>query len=113
MLSIRDFFIYLFIMAGVTYLIRALPLVIFKGKITNRFVQILNGKPCGFHSRTYNSLCACIQGKKPYHSCGICLPCKLLRDTYLSAYLNVGAGVLDSTPAKYVAYVLYCYLDIL
>lgn len=39
MLSIRDFFIYLFIMAGVTYLIRALPLVIFKGKITNRFVQ--------------------------------------------------------------------------
>ena len=39
MMSIRDFFIYLFIMAGVTYLIRALPLVIFKGKITNRFVQ--------------------------------------------------------------------------
>lgn len=39
MLSIRDFFIYLFIMAGVTYLIRALPLVIFKGKITNSFVQ--------------------------------------------------------------------------
>lgn len=70
---------------------------------------ILNGKPCGFHSRTYNSLCACIQGKKPYHSCGICLPCKLLRDTYLSAYLNVGAGVLDSPPAKDVAYVLYCY----
>ena len=114
MLSIRDFFIYLFIMAGVTYLIRALPLVIFKGKITNRFVQsflyyvpyavlgamtvhtFLNGEPCGFHSRTYNSLRACIQGKKPYYSCGICLPCKLLRDTYLSAYLNVGAGVLDS-----------------
>lgn len=39
MLSIRDFFIYLFIMAGVTYLIRALPFVIFKGKITNRFAQ--------------------------------------------------------------------------
>lgn len=31
---IRDFFIYLFIMAGVTYLIRVLPFVIFKGKIT-------------------------------------------------------------------------------
>mgnify|MGYP000646460978 CR=1 FL=1 len=31
----------------------------------------------------------------------------------VSAYLNVGAGVLDSTLAKYVAYVLYCYLDIL
>ena len=128
MLSIRDFFIYLFIMAGVTYLIRALPLVIFKGKITKLSLlcaiccawsndvpvhTILNGKPCGFHSRTYNSLRACIQGKKPYHSCGICLPCKLLRDTYLSAYLNVGAGVLDSPPAKDVAYVLYCYLDIL
>lgn len=110
MLSIRDFFIYLFIMAGVTYLIRALPLVIFKGKITNRFVQSFlyyvpyavlgamtfpsilfsNGEPCGFHSRTYNSLRACIQGKKPYYSCGICLPCKFLRDTYLSAYLKYG-----------------------
>ena len=133
MLSIRDFFIYLFIMAGVTYLIRALPFVIFKGRITNRFVQSFlyyvpyavlgamtfpsilfsTGKPCGFHSRTYNSLRACIQGEKPYRSCGVCLPCKLLRDTYLSAYLNVGAGVLDSPPAKDVAYVLYYYLDIL
>lgn len=83
MLSIRDFFIYLFIMAGVTYLIRALPLVIFKGKITKQICAklsllcaircawsndfpvhtFLNGKPCGFHSRTYNSLRACIQGK--------------------------------------------------
>ena len=36
---LRDFFIYLFIMAGVTYLIRVLPFVIFKGKITNRFVK--------------------------------------------------------------------------
>ena len=35
----RDFFIYLFIMAGVTYLIRVLPFVIFKGKITNTFVK--------------------------------------------------------------------------
>lgn len=35
----RDFFIYLFIMAGVTYLIRVLPLVIFKGKITNTFIK--------------------------------------------------------------------------
>ena len=38
-MSLRDFFIYLFIMAGVTYLIRVLPFVIFKGKITNRFVK--------------------------------------------------------------------------
>lgn len=38
-ISIRDFFIYLVIMSVVTYLIRALPFVIFKGKITNRFVQ--------------------------------------------------------------------------
>lgn len=36
---IRDFFIYLFIMAGVTYLIRVLPFVIFKGKITNTFIK--------------------------------------------------------------------------
>lgn len=36
---LKDFFIYLFIMAGVTYLIRVLPFVIFKGKITNRFVK--------------------------------------------------------------------------
>lgn len=36
---VRDFFIYLFIMAGVTYLIRVLPFVIFKGKITNKFIK--------------------------------------------------------------------------
>lgn len=35
----KDFFIYLFIMAGVTYLIRVLPFVIFKGKITNKFIK--------------------------------------------------------------------------
>ena len=39
MITVRDFFIYLLIMAGVTYLIRALPFVIFKGKINNRFIQ--------------------------------------------------------------------------
>lgn len=38
---IRDFFIYLFIMAGVTYLIRVLPFVIFKGKITNHIYKEL------------------------------------------------------------------------
>lgn len=38
-MNIRDFFIYLFIMAGVTYLIRVLPFVIFKGKITNTFIK--------------------------------------------------------------------------
>lgn len=35
----KDFFIYLFIMAGITYLIRVLPFVIFKKKITSRFVR--------------------------------------------------------------------------
>lgn len=35
----KDFFIYLFIMAGVTYLIRVLPFVIFKKKITNKFIK--------------------------------------------------------------------------
>lgn len=38
-MNIRDFFIYLFIMAGVTYLIRVIPFVIFKGKITNTFIK--------------------------------------------------------------------------
>lgn len=32
-------FLYIFVMAGVTYLIRMLPLVIFKKKITNRFIR--------------------------------------------------------------------------
>lgn len=39
MLSVRNFFIYVLIMSAVTYLIRALPFVIFKGKITNKFIQ--------------------------------------------------------------------------
>ncbi|MEE0930151.1 MAG: AzlD domain-containing protein [Acutalibacteraceae bacterium] len=38
-MNIKDFFIYLFIMAGVTYLIRTIPFVIFKGKITNTFIK--------------------------------------------------------------------------
>lgn len=38
-MNITEFFIYLFIMAGVTYLIRAIPFVIFKGKITNTFIK--------------------------------------------------------------------------
>ena len=33
-----QFFIYLAVTAGVTYLVRALPLVLVKGKIKNRFV---------------------------------------------------------------------------
>ena len=33
-----SFYIYLLVMAGVTYLIRMLPLVLAKKKITNRFV---------------------------------------------------------------------------
>lgn len=36
---VGDFFGYLFIMAGVTYLIRVLPLVIFRGKLTNTFIK--------------------------------------------------------------------------
>lgn len=38
-LAVKDFFVYLFIMAGVTYLIRVLPFVIFKGKIKNTFIK--------------------------------------------------------------------------
>lgn len=39
MKNIALFFIYLAIMAGVTYLVRMLPLVLCKKKIQNRFVQ--------------------------------------------------------------------------
>ena len=34
----NNFWIYLLVTAGVTYLVRALPLVLVKGKITNRFL---------------------------------------------------------------------------
>ena len=38
-MSIRPlFFVYLLVMAGVTYLVRMLPLVLIKRKITNRFL---------------------------------------------------------------------------
>ncbi len=32
------FFLYLFVMAGVTYLVRMIPLTLIKGKIKNRFI---------------------------------------------------------------------------
>ena len=35
----HNYWIYLFIMFAVTYLVRVLPLVVFKKKITNRFVR--------------------------------------------------------------------------
>lgn len=35
----QTFFLYLFVMAGVTYLIRAIPLVLCKQELTNRFVR--------------------------------------------------------------------------
>ena len=105
MLSIRDFFIYLFIMAGVTYLIRALPLVIFKGKITNRFVQsFLYYVPYAeLGAMTFPSILFST-GNLAASIAGLITACVLA---------NVWAGVLDSTPAKDVAYVLYYYLDIL
>ena len=36
---VPNFFIYLAIMAGVTYLVRMIPLVLFKRKITSRFLR--------------------------------------------------------------------------
>lgn len=36
---VKDFFIYLLIMAGVTYLVRMLPYVLVRGKIKNRFIR--------------------------------------------------------------------------
>lgn len=38
-MDIRIYFIYLVVMAGVTYLVRALPFALVKNKIENRFVQ--------------------------------------------------------------------------
>lgn len=40
-MSKPSFFIYLAVMAGITYLIRMLPLVLIKKKITNRFILSL------------------------------------------------------------------------
>ena len=39
MIDVRTFFIYLAVMAGVTYLIRMLPLVLCREKIENRFIR--------------------------------------------------------------------------
>ena len=36
---VKDFFIYLLIMAGVTYLVSILPYVLVRGKIKNRFIR--------------------------------------------------------------------------
>lgn len=36
---VKDFFIYLLIMAGVTYLVRMLPYVLVRKKIKNRFIR--------------------------------------------------------------------------
>lgn len=38
-MQITQFFIYLAVMAGITYLIRAVPLVLFKGEVKNQFFK--------------------------------------------------------------------------
>lgn len=38
-MNIETFFIYLAVMAGVTYLIRAIPFVLCKGEVKNQFVS--------------------------------------------------------------------------
>ena len=38
-MELRDFFIYLFILAGSTYLIRTIPFVLVKKKIENQFIR--------------------------------------------------------------------------
>lgn len=35
----ENFFVYLVVMAGVTYLIRAIPLTVFRGKVKNKFIK--------------------------------------------------------------------------
>ena len=37
--DILKFFIYLLVMAGVTYLVRMIPLILIKKKVTNRFIR--------------------------------------------------------------------------
>jgi branched-subunit amino acid transport protein len=36
-MSLRDYFVFLTVMAGVTYLLRAVPFILLKGKIKSRF----------------------------------------------------------------------------
>lgn len=38
-MSVTEFLLYLVVMAGVTYGIRAIPLVLCKGEVTNRFLR--------------------------------------------------------------------------
>lgn len=38
-MNIADFFVYLAVMAGITYLIRAVPFVLCKGEVTNVFLK--------------------------------------------------------------------------
>ena len=37
--DVMKFFLYLLVMAGVTYLVRMIPLVLIKKKVTNRFIR--------------------------------------------------------------------------
>ena len=37
--AVNDIYLYILVMAGVTYLVRALPLVCIRGQITNRFIR--------------------------------------------------------------------------
>ena len=39
MISLQTFLLYLAVMAGVTYLVRAVPLVLCRGEVTNRFLR--------------------------------------------------------------------------
>jgi branched-subunit amino acid transport protein len=38
-MNTKSFFLYLFVMAAVTYLVRMIPFMLFNGKIKNRFFQ--------------------------------------------------------------------------
>ncbi len=48
-MSWTNFFPYLIVMAGVTYLIRMLPFVICRKKITSRFARSFLSSAGGFH----------------------------------------------------------------
>lgn len=38
-MNVKEFFIYLFLMSGSTYLIRAIPFILMRNKIQNKFIK--------------------------------------------------------------------------
>ena len=87
----EHFFLYLLIMAGVTYLVRMLPLTVFKKKIESRFVKSL------LYYIPYAVLCA------------MTFPAILYSTAYIwSAAVGLGFAVLLSFREKDLLTVAVC-----